>query len=167
MRNGDTITVTYQARATSHGNGQEIVNNASIHANNAADQDDPAEVWINSAALDITKEVDRYEGYVGSLDIDPGFFEYTVTLKNAKRGTIANDVVISDDSLPKEMPVGRNNDGALRVEVKEKHPFDGPLVLRVEGNERTIGSTVAHQVFVQTESHTERVAAHADERELA
>ena len=115
---GDTITVTYQARATSHGNGREIVNNASIHANNAVDQDDPAEVWINTASLDITKEVDRYEGYVGSSDIDPGFFEYTVTLKNTKHGTIANDVVISDDSLPKEMPVGRNNDGALRVEVK-------------------------------------------------
>jgi DtxR family transcriptional regulator, Mn-dependent transcriptional regulator len=37
----------------------------------------------------------------------------------------------------------------VQVEVKEKHPFDGPLVLRVDGNERTIGSTVAHQVFVQ------------------
>lgn len=134
---GDTITVTYQARATSHGNGQEIVNNASIHANNAADQDDPAEVWINSAALDITKEVDRYEGYVGSSDIDPGFFEYTVTLKNAKRGTIANDVVISDDSLPKEMPVGRNNDGALRVEVKVDDGSDNTMTWvgdRAEGS---------------------------------
>jgi len=37
----------------------------------------------------------------------------------------------------------------VRVEVKEKHPFDGPLVLRVEGQDRTLGSTVAHQVFVQ------------------
>jgi DtxR family Mn-dependent transcriptional regulator len=35
------------------------------------------------------------------------------------------------------------------VEVLEKHPFDGPLVLRVEGNDRTLGSTVAHQVFVR------------------
>jgi DtxR family Mn-dependent transcriptional regulator len=35
------------------------------------------------------------------------------------------------------------------VEVKEKHPFDGPLVLRVDGNDRTLGSTVANQVFVQ------------------
>jgi DtxR family Mn-dependent transcriptional regulator len=35
------------------------------------------------------------------------------------------------------------------VEVKEKHPFDGPLVLRVDGKERTLGSTVANQVFVQ------------------
>ena len=35
------------------------------------------------------------------------------------------------------------------VEVKEKHPFDGPLVVRVDGKDRTLGSTVAHQVFVR------------------
>ena len=43
-----------------------------------------------------------------------------------------------------------------RVEVKEKHPFDGPLVLTVEGpdgpTDRTLGATVANQVFVQRES---------------
>lgn len=37
----------------------------------------------------------------------------------------------------------------VRVEVREKHPFDGPIVLRVDGNDRTLGSTVAHQVYVQ------------------
>ena len=37
----------------------------------------------------------------------------------------------------------------VTVEVKEKHPFDGPLVLRVDGKERTLGSTVANQVYVQ------------------
>jgi DtxR family Mn-dependent transcriptional regulator len=37
----------------------------------------------------------------------------------------------------------------VRVEVKEKHPFDGPLVLRVDGKERTLGATVANQVYVQ------------------
>lgn len=40
-----------------------------------------------------------------------------------------------------------------RVEVKEKHPFDGPLVLTVEGPDgptvRTLGATVANQVYVQ------------------
>ncbi|MDP9420775.1 MAG: metal-dependent transcriptional regulator [Actinomycetota bacterium] len=34
------------------------------------------------------------------------------------------------------------------VEVREKHPFDGPLVLRVAGHDRTLGSVVANQVFV-------------------
>jgi DtxR family Mn-dependent transcriptional regulator len=37
----------------------------------------------------------------------------------------------------------------VRVEVKEKHPFDGPLVLSVAGKERTLGATVANQVYVQ------------------
>ena len=37
----------------------------------------------------------------------------------------------------------------VTVEVKEKHPFDGPLVLRVEGKDRTLGASVANQVFVR------------------
>jgi DtxR family Mn-dependent transcriptional regulator len=39
----------------------------------------------------------------------------------------------------------------VRVEIKEKHPFDGPLVLRVGGKDRTLGSSVANQVFVRLE----------------
>jgi DtxR family transcriptional regulator, Mn-dependent transcriptional regulator len=40
----------------------------------------------------------------------------------------------------------------VRVEVQEKHPFDGPLVLHVEGKERTIGEKVANQIFVRKET---------------
>ncbi|MDP8975841.1 MAG: metal-dependent transcriptional regulator [Actinomycetota bacterium] len=36
----------------------------------------------------------------------------------------------------------------VRVEVKEKHPFDGPLVLVVDGHQRTVGEKVARQVHV-------------------
>ena len=39
----------------------------------------------------------------------------------------------------------------VRVEVREKHPFDGPLVLRVEGQDRTVGQKVAQQVYVRKE----------------
>ena len=39
----------------------------------------------------------------------------------------------------------------VRIEVKEKHPFDGPLVLRVEGKERTVGEKVANQIYVRKE----------------
>ena len=39
----------------------------------------------------------------------------------------------------------------VRVEVREKHPFDGPLVLRVEGHDRTVGQKVAQQVYVRKE----------------
>jgi DtxR family Mn-dependent transcriptional regulator len=37
----------------------------------------------------------------------------------------------------------------VRVEVREKHPFDGPLVVRVEGQDRTVGEKVASQIYVQ------------------
>jgi DtxR family transcriptional regulator, Mn-dependent transcriptional regulator len=37
----------------------------------------------------------------------------------------------------------------VMVEVREKHPFEGPLVLRVGGRDRTLGSKVAHQVYVR------------------
>jgi DtxR family Mn-dependent transcriptional regulator len=39
----------------------------------------------------------------------------------------------------------------VRVEVREKHPFDGPLVLRVDGQDRTVGEKVAQQIFVRKE----------------
>ena len=37
----------------------------------------------------------------------------------------------------------------VQVEVREKHPFDGPLVLRVDGHDRTLGERVARQIFVR------------------
>ncbi|HVF75338.1 MAG TPA: metal-dependent transcriptional regulator [Acidimicrobiales bacterium] len=44
----------------------------------------------------------------------------------------------------------------VRVEVREKHPFDGPLVLRVEGHDRTVGERVARQIYVRKEDEAER-----------
>ncbi len=38
----------------------------------------------------------------------------------------------------------------VRVTVKEKHPFDGPLVLLVEDTERTLGERIARQIYVRT-----------------
>lgn len=39
----------------------------------------------------------------------------------------------------------------VRVEVHEKHPFDGPMVLLVDGHRRTVGDKVARQIFVRLE----------------
>lgn len=39
----------------------------------------------------------------------------------------------------------------VRVEIRDKHPFDGPLVLRVNGHDRTIGERVASQIYVRKE----------------
>ena len=57
----------------------------------------------------------------------------------------------------------------VRVEVREKHPFDGPLVLRVEGHDRTVGQKVAQQVYVRKEprsqtSKSETLTSHRREQ---
>jgi hypothetical protein len=35
------------------------------------------------------------------------------------------------------------------VEVREKHPFDGPIVLRVGNDERTLGERIARSIYVR------------------
>ena len=40
----------------------------------------------------------------------------------------------------------------VRVEVREKHPFDGPLVVIVDGKERTVGEKVANNIYVKKET---------------
>jgi DtxR family Mn-dependent transcriptional regulator len=37
----------------------------------------------------------------------------------------------------------------VMVEIREKHPFDGPVVLRVEGSDRTLGERIARQIYVR------------------
>ena len=37
----------------------------------------------------------------------------------------------------------------VEVEVTEKHPFDGPLVVRVDGHDRTLGERLANQIYVR------------------
>ena len=47
----------------------------------------------------------------------------------------------------------------VRVEVCEKHPFDGPLVLLVDGQQRTVGQKVACQIYVTRDANvTEQTA---------
>jgi DtxR family transcriptional regulator, Mn-dependent transcriptional regulator len=50
----------------------------------------------------------------------------------------------------------------VEIEVREKHPFDGPLVLRVDGQDRTVGEKVARQIFVR-----KQVAARKKRKETA
>jgi len=39
----------------------------------------------------------------------------------------------------------------VRLEVRERHPFDGPIVVRVDGKDRLLGEKVAHQIYVRKE----------------
>ena len=44
----------------------------------------------------------------------------------------------------------------VEVEIREKHPFDGPLVVSVDGHDRTIGEKVARQILVRTNTTNHR-----------
>ena len=39
----------------------------------------------------------------------------------------------------------------VEVEVREKHPFDGPMVVSVDGQDRTLGEKVARLIRVRPE----------------
>jgi DtxR family transcriptional regulator, Mn-dependent transcriptional regulator len=43
----------------------------------------------------------------------------------------------------------------VEVKVREKHPFDGPMVIGVDGHDRTIGEKVANQVYVKKKQRKE------------
>ncbi len=57
-----------------------------------------------------------------------------------------------------------------RVQIKEKHPFDGPLVVTVDGPDgpidRTLGATVANQVFVQRAPATDATPTPLPDRDV-
>jgi DtxR family transcriptional regulator, Mn-dependent transcriptional regulator len=38
----------------------------------------------------------------------------------------------------------------VTVEVRERHPFDGPIVVSLGGEERTLGNKLARQIYVRT-----------------
>jgi DtxR family Mn-dependent transcriptional regulator len=42
----------------------------------------------------------------------------------------------------------------VEVEVREKHPFDGPLVLRVDADDRTVSKRVAEQIYVRKDGRS-------------
>jgi len=43
----------------------------------------------------------------------------------------------------------------VKVEVLEKHPFEGPMVVRVDGEARILGDKVARQIHVKTDNSAE------------
>src|SRR5438067_4492093 len=69
-------------------------------------------------------------------DLEPGD-----TAVVAVRGATDPEVVAFLDTLGLRPGV--------QVEVREKHPFDGPLVLRVDGHDRTVGEKIARQIYVR------------------
>lgn len=44
----------------------------------------------------------------------------------------------------------------VEIEVQDKHPFDGPIVVRVGGKDRTLGEKIARRIFVRKRRTTEK-----------
>jgi DtxR family Mn-dependent transcriptional regulator len=42
----------------------------------------------------------------------------------------------------------------VHVVVREKHPFDGPLVLKVDGQDRTLGERIARRIYVRPDNRS-------------
>src|SRR5438874_2249197 len=84
-----------------------------------------------------------------ALGVSPG--TATATVKRlAEPGDVA--VVAVPGSTDPEVVAFLGTLGlrpGVRVEVREKHPFDGPLVLRVDGHDRTVGEKLARQIYVR------------------
>lgn len=157
---GDALTVSFAAIATQAGNGAEQVNIATARANNCEEASDSAEVWTNTASLSIEKTANRYEHFIGASEQDAGTLVYTIVVENTKDGTIANNVVVSDESLPEGLRIGRTDAGELMVNVSGvpesiSYPIgaEGSAPSQLEQREVTCTTKPAGTGFATTVSH--------------
>ena len=157
---GDALTVSFAAIATQAGNGTKQVNIATARANNCEEASDSAEVWMNTASLSIEKTADRYEHFIGASEQDAGAVVYTITVENTKEGTVANNVIVSDESLPEGLKIGRTDTGELAVDVSGipesiSYPVgaEGSTPSQLEQREITCSTKPAGTGFATTVSH--------------
>lgn len=52
----------------------------------------------------------------------------------------------------------------VQIEVKEKHPFDGPVVVTVEGQDRTVSEKIARQIFVRPQDSKKKLNSKTDSK---
>ena len=134
LPDGREITITYQCKATEAGNGKELVNTAKAAASNAPEVEDSAEIYVNTANLQIAKEVSEYEWQVGDT------VDYTVRVRNTKVGTIARELVITDATFPAglelmEAPTLTGAPGTI------ENPIAGEKTVHNETQEKTVISS--------------------------
>ena len=83
----------------------ESINIANVQAENAPETSDDAEIYVNTAALDIQKSFQNPYLENGDGRAENEFrvgeqIDYLVTVNNLQKGSIARNVVISDSSIP-------------------------------------------------------------------
>lgn len=101
MQYGDYILIRFKCLALADSNGKDTINTAKATAENFFDENkeqtftgDDAEVWVNTPELTVDKTANAYEYQVGDK------VQYKVIVRNTKDYTVAQNVVVSDISLP-------------------------------------------------------------------
>ena len=98
----------------------ESINIANVQAENAPETSDDAEIYVNTAALDIQKSFQNPYLENGDGRAENEFrvgeqIDYLVTVNNLQKGSIARNVVISDSSIPEGLVLS-GEEGAVTVE---------------------------------------------------
>lgn len=116
LQYNDSVKVEFKCLVTEEANGKDWINTATAYADNSfdeyGDQDsvsDSAEVWVNSPVLTVDKAANAYEYEVGDT------VRYSVTVNNTADYTIAENVVVSDITLPE----GLELQGDVTVDMGE------------------------------------------------
>ncbi len=112
-----SMTIEFACEATEEINGMEIVNQASVVAENSPKGKngqliaawDDGKIYVNTADLSIDKKVSDYEWKVD----DTVEYQIIVSNKDSKKGTIARNVQIEDI----EIPEGLSLEDISRVQV--------------------------------------------------
>lgn len=124
LAEGQSATVTFQVVCPESHNGKEVFNTASATCANPAPGKEKVTatdgIWINSAKLDVLKRADSFEYRVGDT------VTYTVSLTNtAPDGTIAKNVVLTDNDLPERVQIDPSTIKVEGVPATVAYPLDG------------------------------------------
>ncbi|MGL6198967.1 MAG: isopeptide-forming domain-containing fimbrial protein [Lachnospiraceae bacterium] len=103
LSSGKALTITFECEAKEAVNGTNVENKVTVDSDNDDPRDSSTVVYINSPELTIEKAASANELKVGDK------FDYTITATNTKKGTVARNVVISDNTLPDYIEVSGNN----------------------------------------------------------
>ena len=92
LPSGCKVTVSYAAVSLDSSNGCHLVNTARLTSPNCPeDEESTSEVFVNSPEVNIMKNADGHEYRIGDI------ITYTIDITSSRLGTIARNVLISDD----------------------------------------------------------------------
>ena len=109
---GTTITVEYDAKALTAGNGTTVDNTATTVAAGIPEMKDDAQVFINSPKVDVVKKAPDTKYKVGDT------VGYKVTITNRNPGTFMRDIVLKDIVKTKGLEI---KEGSVAVMVGGKN----------------------------------------------